>query len=304
MKHVKYFNMKNFKYFILFLSLITIFEITNSKDANAITACTLTNGKIAKASLPADGCIAVGNTVAYEITVKSIDLCKTLPAMPTSLAPTDLSNCENVFLNAAGNSVSFAAGEDVTLTGTFKRPSNGTYPYAFVKLVNTWGITAAVEFDLSMNGMKRGSGVHCRTIAGSTGDMEQSGSHEESVCGADYVAPGKFTETTMQFGDVGGSEPFRPCAIDGTVKIPGDCVNTGNGNIYLVQSNDKLATASNNATGIHGILKPATAVKVTPSTSAIITRFDVTNGTALAAVDSGAGVYIGLGPFDITISAQ
>ena len=28
--------MKNFKYFILFLSLITIFEITNSKDANAV----------------------------------------------------------------------------------------------------------------------------------------------------------------------------------------------------------------------------------------------------------------------------
>jgi len=31
--------MKNFKYFILFLSLITIFEITNSEDANAVTAC-------------------------------------------------------------------------------------------------------------------------------------------------------------------------------------------------------------------------------------------------------------------------
>ena len=296
--------MKHFKYFILFLSLITIFEITTSKDANAITACTLVNGKISKTSLPASGCIAVGSTVAYEITVKSIDLCKTLPAMPTSSTPTDLSNCENVFLNAAGNSVSFAAGEDVTLTGTFKRPSNGTYPYAFVKLVNTWGITAAVEFDLSMDGMKRGSGVHCRTIEDTSGDMEQSGSHDESVCGADYVAPGKFTETTKQFGDVGGLNPFRPCVIDGTVKIPADCVNTGNGNIYLVQSNDKLATASSNATGIHGILKPATAVKVTPSTSAIITRFDVTNGTALAAVDSGAGVYIGLGPFDIIISVE
>ena len=289
--------MKNFKYFILFLSLITIFEITTSKDANAIPACTLVGGKISKTSLPASGCIAVGSTVAYEITVKSIDLCKTLPAMPTSSTPTDLSNCENVFLNAAGNSVSFAAGEDVTLTGTFKRPSNGTYPYAFVKLVNTWGITAAVEFDSSMNGMDSGSGVHCRTIEGSSGIMQQSGSHDESVCGASYVAPGKFTETTRHFGDVGGSNPFRPCAIDGTVKIPANCVNTGNGNIFLVQSNDKLATASNNATGIHGILKPATAVEITPSTSAIITRFDVTNGTALAAVDEGRGVYIGLGLF-------
>jgi len=296
--------MKNFKYFILFLSLITIFEITNSKDANAITACTLVNGKIAKASLPSAGCIAVGNTVAYEITVKSIDLCKTLPAMPTSSTPTDLSNCENVFLNAAGNSVSFAAGEDVTLVGTFKRPPNGTYPYAFAKLVNTWGITSAVEFDSSMNGMDSGSGVHCRTIEGTSGIMQQSGSHDESVCGADYVAPGKFTETTKQFGDVGGSNPFRPCAIDGSVKIADDCVNTGNGNVYLIQSNDKLATGSSNVAGIHGILKPATAVEITPSTSAIITRFDVTNGTALAAVDSGAGVYIGLGPFDITISAQ
>ena len=296
--------MKNFKYFILFLSLITIFEITTSKDANAITACTLTNGKIAKASLPAAGCIAVGNTVAYEVTVKEIHLCKALPAMPTSSTPTDLSNCETVFLNAAGNSVSFAAGEDVTLTGTFKRPPNGTYPYVFVKLVNTWGITAAVEFDLSMDGMKSGSGVHCRTIEGTSGDMEQSGSHDESVCGADYAAPGKFTETTKQFGDVGGSNPFRPCAIDASVKEASDCVNTGNGNVYLVQSNDKLATGSNNVAGIHGILKPATAVKITPNTSAIITRFDVTNGTALAATNGGADVYIGLGPFDISVTAQ
>ena len=56
--------------------------------------------------------------------------------------------------------------------------------------------------------------------------------------------------------------------------------------------------------GIHGILKPATAVKITPNTSAIITRFDVTNGTALAATNGGADVYIGLGPFDISIAAQ
>ena len=296
--------MKNFKYFILFLSLITIFEITNSKDANAVDACdTDSNGEIEYTNIPSAACIAVGAATNYEITVKEIYLCTTAPLAPTTSTPTDLSSCENILLNSSATATSFAAGEDVNIPGTFKRPPNGTYPYVFVKLVNTWGITAAVEFDLSMDGMKRGSGVHCRTIEAS-GNHDSNTSHEESVCNGTYVAPGKFTETTRQFGDVGGSEPFRPCAIDGTVKIPANCVNTGNGNIFLVQSNDKLATASNNATGIHGILKPATVVKVTPSTSAIITRFDVTNGTALAAVDSGAGVYIGLGPFDIIISVE
>jgi hypothetical protein len=297
--------MKNFKYFILFLSLITISEIAISNDANAITACAL-NGddKIVKATLPSSGCIAVGKTSAYEITVKEIHLCKSLPAKPTSTTPSDLSDCENVFLNAAGNSVSFAAGEDVTLTGTFKRPSNGTYPYAFIKLVNTWGITAAVEFDSSMDGMEDGSGVFCRTVAETSGTHQQSGSHEESVCSSTYVAPGKFTETTAQFGDVGGGNPFRPCAVDGVVAEASACTNTGNGNIYLVQSNDKLATASSNVAAIHGILRPTTSLKVSANTTAITTKFDVTNGSALAATNGGASVYIGLGPFDISIAVE
>ncbi|MDC1330152.1 hypothetical protein N8210_01305, partial [Pelagibacteraceae bacterium] len=63
--------MKNFKYFILFLSLITIFEITNSEDANAVTACaTNSDGEIVYSTTPTSGCIAVGKATNYEITVK------------------------------------------------------------------------------------------------------------------------------------------------------------------------------------------------------------------------------------------
>ena len=113
--------MKNFKYFILFLSLITIFEITNSKDANAVPICeTDANSEIIYARTPATGCIAVGAATNYEITVKEIHLCTAAPIAPTTSTPTDLSNCENILTNSAATASSFAAGEDVTIAGTFK----------------------------------------------------------------------------------------------------------------------------------------------------------------------------------------
>ena len=137
--------MKNFKYFILFLSLITIFEITNSKDANAITACaTDSNGEIEYTNIPSGGCIAVGAATNYEITVKEIYLCSSAPASPTTTTPTDLSSCENILLNSSATATSFAAGEDVNLPGTFKRPPNGTYSHAYVKFDNKFGITASM----------------------------------------------------------------------------------------------------------------------------------------------------------------
>ena len=81
--------MKNFKYFILFLSLITIFEISNSKDANAVTACaTNSDGEIVYATTPTTGCIAVGKATNYEIIVKEIHLCTTAPVGPTTSTPT------------------------------------------------------------------------------------------------------------------------------------------------------------------------------------------------------------------------
>ena len=295
--------MKNFKYFILFLSLITIFEITNSKDANAITACaTDSNGEIEYTNIPSGGCIAVGAATNYEITVKEIYLCSSAPASPTTTTPTDLSSCENILLNSSATATSFAAGEDVNLPGTFKRPPNGTYSHAYVKFDNKFGITASMEFDATKRGSKTtATGQTCGTFAAED-DHDSSESSAQSVCGSS-VTPGKLIEVIKQMGAPG---TFAACVKDETVSAAsgGSCPSIGSTNGYLVQSNFKLATASSNVDDFHGILAFPSAQKVTPNTTAFTVRFDVTNGAVTAKTGGGASAYIGLGPFDMTISVE
>ena len=296
--------MKNFKYFILFLSLITIFEITNSKDANALTACaTNSDGEIVYATTPTTGCTAVGKATNYEITVKEIHLCTTAPVGPTTSTATDLSNCESILTNLAATASSFAAGEDVTIAGTFTRPSDGTYTHAYIRFDNVIGITAAMKFDTSINGGGSGTGKFCRTIV-SSGTHQSGSSHDLSVCASSETTPGKLTETLKQFGDADGT--YRGCVKDGTVAAAssGSCGTLGSTNGFLVDTDLKLATASSGVDDFHGILAFGTAQRVTPNTSAFTVRFDVTNGVATAKTGSGASAYIGLGPFDMSITVQ
>ena len=296
--------MKNFKYFILFLSLITIFEITNSKDANALTACaTNSDGEIVYATTPTTGCTAVGKATNYEITVKEIHLCTTAPVGPTTSTATDLSNCENILTNSAATASSFAAGEDVSIAGTFTRPSDGTYTHAYIRFDNVIGITAAMKFDTSINGGGSGTGKFCRTIV-SSGTHQSGSSHDLSVCASSETTPGKLTETLKQFGTADGT--YRGCVKDGTVSAAssGSCGTLGSTNGFLVDTDLKLATASSGVDDFHGILAFGTAQKVTPNTSAFTVRFDVTNGVATAKTGGGASAYIGLGPFDMSITVQ
>ena len=296
--------MKNFKYFILFLSLITIFEITNSKDANALTACaTNSDGEIVYATTPTTGCTAVGKATNYEITVKEIHLCTTAPVGPTTSTATDLSNCESILTNSAATASSFAAGEDVSIAGTFTRPSDGTYTHAYIRFDNVIGITAAMKFDTSINGGGSGTGKFCRTIV-SSGTHQSGSSHDLSVCASSETTPGKLTETLKQFGDADGT--YRGCVKDGTVAAAssGSCGTLGSTNGFLVDTDLKLATASSGVDDFHGILAFGTAQRVTPNTSAFTVRFDVTNGVATAKTGGGASAYIGLGPFDMSITVQ
>lgn len=296
--------MKNFKYFILFLSLITIFEITNSEDANAVTACaTNSDGEIVYATTPTSGCIAVGKATNYEITVKEIHLCRTAPIGPTTSTATDLSNCENILTNSAATASSFAAGEDVSIAGTFTRPSDGTYTHAYIRFDNVIGITAAMKFDTSINGGGSGTGKFCRTIV-SSGTHQSGSSHDLSVCASSETTPGKLTETLKQFGNADGT--YRGCVKDGTVAAAssGSCGTLGSTNGFLVDTDLKLATASSGVDEFHGILAFGTPQKVTPNTTSFVVRFDVTNGAVTAKTGGGTSAYIGLGPFDMSIAIQ
>ena len=293
--------MKNFKYLILFLSLIIIFEMTTSKDANA-AACATTTGNIIDASeVPSgSGCSAANATQAYEVTVYAMYMCNTKPTAPTSSAVADLSNCSEVFVRTSGSTVSFASGEDVVLEGSFTKPPLGTYTHAYVKLDNVFGITSAMQFDASTAGAS-GTGVHCFTpTAGAQDAHEHRGTHSISVCAGTATTPGKFIETINHWGNP-NTASHQPCIVDSTPTS-----SCGTEGAYLVDTNQFVSTGDNDTDALHGILPFDKPIKVTPQTNTLITRFSVTLGTQIAdtSPSSGLQLYIGTGPFEIQLEVQ
>jgi len=160
-----------------------------------------------------------------------------------------------------------------------------------------------MKFDTSINGGGSGTGKFCRTIV-SSGTHQSGSSHDLSVCASSEATPGKLTETLKQFGTADGT--YRGCVKDGTVTAAssGSCGTLGSTNGFLVDTDLKLATASSGVDDFHGILAFGTAQKVTPNTTSFVVRFDVTNGSVTAKTGGGSSAYIGLGPFDMSISIQ
>ena len=284
--------MKNFKYFILFLSLITIFEMTNSKDAKA-AACTVTNGVYSETEIK-NGCEATPDF--YEIVIYKMYLCTSAPTIPTTSATVDLTNCSQVFNSASGSTANVSQGASVDLTGTYTRPPIGTYTHGYAMMDNTFGITASIQIDGEMTGQAGGTGVYCRTVAGS-GNHTSSGSHnDESICSATEVTAGKYTETLTHFG--GAGEAWERIAeadnINGTTaSIKG----------ILVDTNGHLAANEGEVDKLEGLVSFANAINVTSDTTSLTMSFNLGEGMSLNRADADV-IYIGSGPFQAIMTAN
>ena len=283
--------MKNLKYFILFLSLILIFEITASKEANA-AACTVTNGVYSETEIKS-GCEA--NPDFYEIVIYKMYLCTSTPTIPTVTAAADLTNCSQIFNSDAGATANVAQNSDVDLTGTYTRPPDGTYTHGYAMMDNTFGITAAIQIDGSMDGQASGSGVFCRTVSGSGNHTKASGSHtDESVCSATEVAAGKYTETLTHFG--GSGDAWTKVAD--AAPTPGSTIKG-----LLVDSNGHLAANEGEVVKLEGLVGFANAITVTPNTTSLTMSFNLGEGMSLNSAGADK-IYMGSGPFEAIFVAN
>ena len=283
--------MKNFKILFLFLSLILIFEITASKEANA-AACTVTDGVYSETEIKS-GCEATPDF--YEIVIYKIYLCTSTPTIPTVTAAADLTNCSQIFNSDAGATANVAQNSDVNLTGTYTRPPDGTYTHGYAMMDNTFGITAAIQIDGSMDGQASGSGVFCRTVSGSGSHTKASGSHtDESVCSAKEVAAGKYTETLTHFG---GSGDAWTRVADAT-PTPGSTIKG-----LLVDSNGHLAANEGEVVKLEGLVGFANAITVTPNTTSLTMSFNLGEGMSLNSAGADK-IYMGSGPFEAIFVAN
>ena len=283
--------MKNFKILFLFLSLILIFEITASKEANA-AACTVTNGVYSETEIKS-GCEATPDF--YEIVIYKIYLCTSTPTIPTVTAAVDLTNCSQIFNSEAGATANVAQNSDVDLTGTYTRPPDGTYTHGYAMMDNTFGITAAIQIDGSMDGQASGSGVFCRTVSGSGSHTKASGSHtDESVCSATEVAAGKYTETLTHFG--GSGDAWTKVAD--AAPTPGSTIKG-----LLVDSNGHLAANEGEVVKLEGLVGFANAITVTPNTTSLTMSFNLGEGMSLNSAGADK-IYMGSGPFEAIFVAN
>ena len=283
--------MKNFKFLILFLSLITIFEMTNSRDANA-GACTVTNGVYSETEIK-NGCD--GQPDFYEIVIFEMYLCTAEPTIPTVTAVVDLTNCSQIFNNAAGATANVAQGGDVDLTGTYTRPPDATYTHGYARMDNTFGITASIKIDGSMDGQASGSGVFCGTVSGSGSHTKASGSHnDESICSSSAVTGAKYTETLTHFGGSGDAWT----RIGEATPTPGASIKG-----ILVDSNGHLAANEGEVVKLEGLVGFSEAIKVTPNTTSLTMSFNLSEGMSLNSAGSDK-IYIGSGPFEAIMTAN
>ena len=283
--------MKNFKILFLFLSLILIFEITASKEANA-AACTVTNGVYSETEIKS-GCEATPDF--YEIVIYKMYLCTSTPTIPTVTAAADLTNCSQIFNSDAGATANVAQNSDVDLSGTYTRPPDGTYTHGYAMMDNTFGITAAIQIDGSMDGQASGSGVFCRTVSGSGSHTKASGSHtDESVCSATEVAAGKYTETLTHFG--GSGDAWTKVAD--AAPTPGSTIKG-----LLVDSNGHLAANEGEVVKLEGLVGFANAITVTPNTTSLTMSFNLGEGMSLNSAGADK-IYMGSGPFEAIFVAN
>ena len=283
--------MKNFKILFLFLSLILIFEITASKEANA-AACTVTDGVYSETEIKS-GCEATPDF--YEIVIYKMYLCTSTPTIPTVTAAADLTNCSQIFNSDAGATANVAQNSDVDLSGTYTRPPDGTYTHGYAMMDNTFGITAAIQIDGSMDGQASGSGVFCRTVSGSGSHTKASGSHtDESVCSATEVAAGKYTETLTHFG--GSGDAWTKVAD--AAPTPGSTIKG-----LLVDSNGHLAANEGEVVKLEGLVGFANAITVTPNTTSLTMSFNLGEGMSLNSAGADK-IYMGSGPFEAIFVAN
>jgi hypothetical protein len=288
--------MKNIKYLFLILSIIFVFEIINSNQAEA---CTVTSGVVAKASGDGadfidDGCDSTPAT--YEVVIYKLYLCTSAPTEATTSSTVVLTPCSQVFDNSSGATASVTQGTEIVLDGTYTRPPDGTYTHGYAYMDNTFGITWAGELSAAMTGMTGGTGVFCGTVAGSGTHAKGSTHTNSSVCGSSAITAGKFVETLAQFGGSGSAFSSK-AEVENINNTTAAIVG------YLVDTNGHRASTTGEVDKLEGLVTFANPVSVTPDTTSLSMTFNVGEGMHL--VDGGANkLFIGSGPFQAIMTAN
>ena len=274
---------KNFKYFLAFSFVIISFLILSAIKANS-AECSKVGNKLVFAGT---SCNTAPDT--YEVTLYKIYICRAEPSGITTSATHDMSTCELLFEDTAGEVISIPLGGSATLTGTLNRPPNGNYISGVFLIDNYIGNTSDNEYTTNQTGTTGGTGAFCATVAGSGIFSVSGNTSDPTICSAlDNLTAGVHKEI-LQTLTSGSFDPDR---------------DYGTAVGYLVDSNDFLATAGSDVDKMQ-IVSDADAANpfvFTNETSSIDLSFRVSQGMSLH--NSGGNLFIGGGPFVVGMTVN
>ena len=230
-----------------------------------------------------NACYITPNT--YKIRVYEMGLCTADPLAGTTINSSDEvvtdntitdSSCTPSFQSSTGSLVNLGGNATQTLTGTNIRPPAGSYPYAYIKIKNTFGLKGTYQ-------------INNQTFYSSNdGSPVAEGSYDE------------FDEDLMDFSngktcsgspELAGAEVFTS-APTGTMKAVLAQVSGGNLGTYTADS------SCGSSTHLYGTFAPTNPVVITSDTQGLEVTFSITKRGMTVFPDGSGGMSgFGGGPF-------
>ena len=274
------FSYKNFFKITFGLGSLLIISSTSNQEANANTCADNPN------SLN-NSCYITPAT--YKITVYEMGLCTSDPLDSTSVDENgdvttdyviDESSCSPTYTNENGSLVNLAGGSSQTLTGgTNLRPPTGSYPHAYIKIKNVFGLKGTytvndVQYYSKANGAQDTSASNYAEWNETLVDFDK-GSECEPVEGNRLMA---------------ASETFNT-GVTGTMKAMLASVSGG------TYSGTTQANCGD-STRLFGVFAPTEAVVISDDTKGLEVSFTITNrGMSVIPQNAPAILKFGSGPF-------
>ena len=226
----------------------------------------------------------------YKIRVYEMGLCTSDPLAGTSIdsnenVTTDNtiseSSCTPTFQSLSGSLVDLGGNATQTLTGNNFRPPNGTYPHAYIKIKNTFGLKGTYQIN---------SNTFYSSSDGSPVAESQHSEFDEDLM--DF----NNGKTCSESPELAGAEVFTT-GVKGTMKAVLAQVSGGNLGTYTADS------SCGSSTHLFGSFQPNSPVIITNQTQGMEVNFSIT-GRGMTVIPDGSGGMSGFGggPFSPAFS--
>ena len=223
----------------------------------------------------------------YKITIYEMGLCTSDPLAGTYVNSSDdvvtdyaidESSCSATFKNSNGSLVNLAGGASQTLTGgTDIRPSNGSYPHAYIKIKNVFGLKGSYTLGGTTYYSK---GVIQNGVENGVSDTDESNYEEWEEKLVDFDK-GSSCEPVESNRLMAASETFST-GVTGTMKA---LLASVSGSTYTGTTQANCG----DSTRIFGVFSPTNDVVISEQTQGLEVSFTIT--------DRGVSVFGGNNPY-------